>query len=69
MEIPRITPQKVIERLDRGERVVFVDARSARAYEQATHQIPASMRIPPDADVRLYTADLPRDAVIVAYCT
>jgi rhodanese-related sulfurtransferase len=69
MEIPRITTRQVAERLDRGERVVFVDARSGHALEQATQQIPGSIRIPPDGDVQRHAADLSRTAVVVAYCT
>jgi rhodanese-related sulfurtransferase len=68
MDLPRITPRQVAERLDHGERIAFVDSRSAHAYEQATHQIPGSIRIAPD-QVDGHTDDLPRGATVVAYCT
>jgi rhodanese-related sulfurtransferase len=68
MEIPRITPQQIAERLDRGERVVFLDARSAQAMGEATERIPGSIRVPPD-DVQRHARDLPRATTLVAYCT
>ncbi len=68
MEIPRLTPQQVVERLDQGDRIAFVDARSGAAFEHATHQIPGSIRIAPD-QVDGHTDDLPRGATVVAYCT
>ena len=69
MEIPRITPRQIVERLDQGERIAFIDARSERAYQDAVQQIPGSIRIPPDqTDAR--ADELPRGgATLVAYCT
>jgi rhodanese-related sulfurtransferase len=69
MEIPRISISEVAERVANDQPVAFVDARSAKAYETATEQLPGSTRIPPDADVRTHAASIPRDAVVVAYCT
>ncbi|HYS82321.1 MAG TPA: hypothetical protein VEM76_16550 [Anaeromyxobacteraceae bacterium] len=69
METPRISITEVGERIAKGQPVAFVDARSAKAFATATEQLPGSRRIPPDADVRSYVASLPRDAVLVAYCT
>ncbi len=69
MEIPRISVADVGARLARGERITFVDARSAGAYEAATEQLPGSVRIPPDADVAQLSRRLPRHGLVVAYCT
>lgn len=69
MEIPRVTVQDVAARFARGERITFVDARSANAYQAATEQLPGSVRIPPDADVTHLASRLPHDGTIVAYCT
>ncbi len=69
MEIPRITPEQVAERVRRGERVVFLDARSSGAYQAATEEIPASIRVPP-GDVDGHLSEIPRDAnLLVSYCT
>jgi hypothetical protein len=65
---PRITVDEVRARQKRGERVIFVDARSAAAWDQATEQIPGSIRVPPDAPEQ-FMAAVPRDGVVVAYCT
>lgn len=68
MEIPRITPQEVADRVRRGEAIAFVDARSVKAHESATQQIPGSVRVPPgEVDARV--ASVPRGATVVAYCT
>lgn len=68
MEIPRISPRQVTQRVERGERVVFVDARSQKAYVEATEQIPGSLRVAPD-DAQPALGDLARDATVVTYCT
>ncbi len=67
MDIPRISPHEVAERLDGGERVAFVDARSAHAYEAASEQLPGSIRLSPDDPSP--APELPRDTLIVSYCT
>jgi rhodanese-related sulfurtransferase len=69
MEIPRISISEVAECVANDEPVAFVDARSAKAYGMATVQLPGSTRIPPDAEVRPLAASLPREALVVAYCT
>ena len=68
MEIPRITPRQVTEAVRRGDRIAFVDARSPSASAEATEQIPGSLRVPPD-EVDAHVPSLPRDALVVAYCT
>jgi rhodanese-related sulfurtransferase len=68
MDIPRITPDQVAERLHRGEHITFLDARSAKAMERATEQLPKSVRVPPD-DIDRHVSGLPRSATFVAYCT
>ena len=68
MDIPRIRPREVAERVARGERVAFLDARSPKALERATQQLPGSTRVPSD-DVERHIAGLPDSATFVAYCT
>ena len=69
METPRISPQAVAERIRGGEQVVFLDARSPTAFEQATDQIPGSIRVPP-GETDEHLAELPGgDPLVVAYCT
>jgi rhodanese-related sulfurtransferase len=68
MEPPRITKEEVKRRLDAGERIVFLDTRSAEAWSKAELQIPQSRRIPPDA-VDQHLDEVPHNGLIVTYCT
>ena len=67
-QIPRIGATEVLEAMHRGERVVFVDARSPTAWASAVDQIPGSIRIPPD-DIDRHAGQVPGGAMVVAYCT
>jgi rhodanese-related sulfurtransferase len=68
MEPSRITKEDVKRRLDAGEPIAFVDTRSHDAYSKADAQIPGSIRVPPDA-VEQHLDEIPRDRLIVTYCT
>lgn len=68
-DIPRITPEGAKDLVDRGQSVVFVDARSPDAYARASEQIPGAIRVPV-ADADAYVDRLKKTgATIVAYCT
>jgi hypothetical protein len=63
-EVPRISPAQLKERLDGGEDVLVVDARSADQY--AAHHIPGSISVPlPQVEARL--GEFPRDKEVVFY--
>lgn len=64
----RITPSELKRRLERGEPTTLLDVR--QAVQSATNQrfIPGSRRIPP-AEVPDRYLELPRDQLIVPYCT
>lgn len=64
----RITAREVRTRLDRGERVTFLDARAPDSWNKADGQIPYSVRVPPD-EVDRHLREIPRDGLIVPYCT
>ncbi len=64
----RISVDEVSRRLDAGERVTFLDSRSEAAWEAADEQIPGSIRVPPD-EVMEYLDEIPREGLIVPYCT
>jgi rhodanese-related sulfurtransferase len=68
MEVSRVTLDEVRTRLDRGEPLVFVDARSAESWGKAKTQIPGSVRVPPD-DVAGHADAVPRGRGIITYCT
>jgi rhodanese-related sulfurtransferase len=54
--------------LDRGERVVFVDARNPVAWGQAQEKLPGAIRIPVD-EVDQHLSELPPDRIGITYCT
>ena len=64
----RVTAKELIERMNRGEDVYFVDARNPQAWAAADTKLPGAVRVPADA-VEQHLADMPRDRMIVAYCT
>ena len=64
----KISAEEVKRRLDAGERIVFVDARSDASWNESDVQIPNSLRVPPDRAAE-FVASLPADATIVTYCT
>jgi rhodanese-related sulfurtransferase len=68
MEPDRVSKEELKRRLDAGEHVVFLDTRSDDAWTKADVQIPGSTRVPPDA-VEQHLHKIPREGVIVTYCT
>jgi rhodanese-related sulfurtransferase len=68
MESVRISKEDVKRRMDAGEQIVFLDTRSDDAWRKADAQIPGSQRVPPDA-VEQHLDEIPRDRLIVPYCT
>ena len=68
MEPERITIDDLRPRLDAGERITFVDARSADSYAKATERIPKSIRVPPD-EAASRAGTIPREHLVVTYCT
>lgn len=68
MEPERITTDDVRRRLDNGERITFVDARSVDSYAKATERIPESIRVPPD-EAASRAGTILREHLVVTYCT
>ncbi|MGB9724163.1 MAG: rhodanese-like domain-containing protein [Chloroflexia bacterium] len=65
-EIPRIQAQELWERLQAGESIVVVDVRGRNEYEQ--EHIVGALSLPLEELARR-AAELPRDRLIVFYCT
>jgi 3-mercaptopyruvate sulfurtransferase SseA len=65
-QVPRIEPQELKEKLDVGEDVLVVDARSLELYE--LRHIPGALSIPL-AEVEERYGELPQEREIVLYCT
>lgn len=68
MEAHRITVDEVSERLDSGDEILFIDARSPEDWESSDVKLPLAIRIPADL-VPDHLAELPHEGPIVVYCT
>jgi len=64
----KLTADEVKQQLDRGESLIFIDARSAESWGKSDQQIPGSLRVPPD-EVEKFVAALPKEATMITYCT
>lgn len=64
----RISVEDLRPRLDGGEDVFFVDTRNPKAWAEAETRLPGAIRVPAD-QVEQHLADIPRDRMIVSYCT
>jgi rhodanese-related sulfurtransferase len=68
VDVTRVTADEVKERMDRGERFTFLDARNPKAWGDADVKLPGAIRMTPE-DAEKRVGDLPRDRTIIAYCT
>ena len=67
-EPTRVTVDEVIERLNRGEQFVFIDARNPKAWGNAETKLPGAIRVPSD-EVEQHLNEIPRGRTIITYCT
>ena len=56
------------KRMQAGEDVVFIDTRNPQAWAQSDVMLPKAIRIPLD-DLDKHVYEIPREKLIVAYCT
>jgi rhodanese-related sulfurtransferase len=68
MEPTRWTVEDVAERIDRGERPVFVDTRNPQAWAESDVKLPGALRIPLD-EIDSRRGEIPRGRAVVTYCT
>lgn len=66
---PRVTVEELQQWMAAGERLFFVDARSAVAWDAATTKVPGALRVPPHEDIEPYLDKIPKDQRVVIYCT
>ncbi len=64
----RITVKALKQKMDAKEDIVILDVRSPQAYLGSTVRIKGAVRIPP-AEVEERMKELPKNKLIVAYCT
>jgi rhodanese-related sulfurtransferase len=68
MEPTRVTVDEVKQRMERGEEFAFIDSRNPKAWAEAKTKLPGAIRIPAD-EVSEHIGEIPRDRVIITYCT
>ena len=64
----RISADEVLNRLARGEPIVFVDARREEEWRHATETLPGAFRMAPRPQDETLPL-LPRGRAVVTYCT
>jgi rhodanese-related sulfurtransferase len=57
-----------MERMNRGERFAFVDARGAMDRNEPDGRLPGAIRVPSE-EVEEHVKDVPQGRPIIAYCT
>ena len=68
MNVERITVGDLQRLMERGENIFFVDTRNPKAWAEAETKLPQAIRVPADA-VEEHFSDIPRDRLVVTYCT
>lgn len=68
METTRITADEVKERMDRGEEFAFVDTRNPQAWGQSDRKLPNAIRVPA-GELEQHLNEIPKDRVVITYCT
>jgi membrane protein DedA with SNARE-associated domain len=68
LQVARITPEELNEKVDSGSELVILDLRSSSAARQDPETIPTAIRVSPD-QIEEHTRDLSRDREIVLFCT
>ena len=64
----RITVDEVRKRMEAGEDFVLIDTRNPQAWSQSDVKLPEAVRLPLDnLDENL--SKIPKDKLVVAYCT
>jgi rhodanese-related sulfurtransferase len=58
--------EKVKERLDRGEKLIFLETSAPEAWERTDCQIPGSRHVEP-GQLQAQVRDFPSDAIVVTY--
>ena len=68
MNTTKITIAEAKAKLDRGELLIFLDARNPKAWDAAAVKLPGAIRVPAN-EVEQHVQQIPRDHTIIPYCT
>lgn len=67
-EKKRITIDEVKKRMDKGESILFIDTRNPNDWGESDVKLPGALRIH-FSELKQHLDELPRDRLIVTYCT
>lgn len=67
-EAPRMNPEELHTRMERGEAVIILDVRTEDALKMNPYKIPGA-RWMPLASVVEHAQQLPRHGIVTSYCT
>jgi rhodanese-related sulfurtransferase len=68
VEPERITIEETRKRMESGEQVLFVDVRNDKDWGASDVRLPGAVRVPL-AQLEQRVGELPRDRIVIAYCT
>jgi rhodanese-related sulfurtransferase len=68
MEATKVSAHEVKARMDRGDPLVFIDARNAKAWAESPVKMPGAIRVPAD-EVDRHLHEIPHNRPIITYCT
>jgi rhodanese-related sulfurtransferase len=68
MEVTKVSVHEVRALMERGDPLVFIDARNAKAWDESKVKIPGAIRVPAD-EVDGHLREIPHDRPIITYCT
>ena len=54
--------------MDRGDPLVFIDARNAKAWDESPVKMTGAIRVPAD-EVDRHLHEIPQNRPIITYCT
>ena len=67
-EPERITADEVKKRMEQGESILFIDTRNSHDWGESDVKLPGALRIH-FRELEQHLDELPRDRLIVTYCT
>jgi rhodanese-related sulfurtransferase len=67
-DMQKLPVEDVKRRLDAGQPLIFIDARSDESWSGSDVQVPGSIRVPPDRADEFVGVIAP-EATIITYCT
>ena len=68
MSATPISADQAKDMIDRGDSIVFVDARNPVAWGSSKEKLPGAVRMPID-EVDAHLGEVPRNATAITYCT